>query len=770
MRRLKKDIHFLLREDKRFDQARERCLNIIRNHFGNASWLDSVFEHNDNPDGLSYLNYMFKQFMESFYHNPEYRKKSVMRLAPLFCRLAFEANFQNNDPNTDVLIRLQQMLLYIYNMSISGKLDVSKISLDATYDDMETTFGGAIDELERQENDRMNSTEYSGNSSYKMFGPLSFKEAKFYGDNSCPSSLLCYTQEEDTWDNYTNGGKNECYVFLKDGWDELDAVHDDDSYSAYDTYGLSMIFIFVNNGKLIYCNTRWNHKADYADGCECDHALSKEMLSKVIGINFNELFKSEDINVKVERLLSQGVELDKIFDEVEKNFDNYFVSISDVGYNIVVNGHLLSKDWFSSIDYFNEGYARVKINGKGCNLIGLDGSYISDIWYDDITFFKDGFCGVLINDKGWNFINTEGKLISDNYFNRVNSFFEGYAKVYINNEGWNFINTEGKLLLDKCLMNVDNFKNGCALIRGGKSGYNFVNKRGKIISEIWFESTSGFYPDGIACVSVGTGKHNFINTEGDYLLPHFNYALRPFRNGCGIVYDKERRLYTYINVNGEFITDKWFYRCEDMNEYGIAIVTLHKNYDGRYNFINKNGEMLCEKPFDDHTKFSEGFAGIYYDDRDLWTFINTKGEYFDNNEGYTWFLSIRDFSHGYAPVEIAKDEWIYIDCNQNRINDDTYSDAGVFNEYGLAEVEDERGFVNLLKTDGTYFFENFVIEINNIDNDGICIYNGTYHTYDFNGNLLESINHKKQLIRITEDEFYNIIKESVKNIITKMIL
>ena len=45
-------------EDKRFDQARERCLNIIRNHFNNANWLDSVFEHNDNPEGLSYLNYM----------------------------------------------------------------------------------------------------------------------------------------------------------------------------------------------------------------------------------------------------------------------------------------------------------------------------------------------------------------------------------------------------------------------------------------------------------------------------------------------------------------------------------------------------------------------------------------------------------------------------------------------------------------------------------------------------------------------------------------
>ena len=40
---------------------------------------------------------------------------------------------------------------------------ISKISLDATYNDMETTFGEAIDELSRQEDERMNNNQYNKN-------------------------------------------------------------------------------------------------------------------------------------------------------------------------------------------------------------------------------------------------------------------------------------------------------------------------------------------------------------------------------------------------------------------------------------------------------------------------------------------------------------------------------------------------------------------------------------------------------------------------------
>ena len=304
----------MLLEDKRTNTAKKQCLYIIRNHFNNASWLDTVFNHNDNPEGLTYIDYMFKQFMSEFYHNPDYRKKATMRLAPLFCRLAFESNFQNNNPDTTKLNRLLAILNFIYQLMENNKLDVSKISLDLTYEELNNQFGAQIDQMNKDEDERMNNAQYTENSEYTVIGPVDFKTANEYGNYSCPSSKLCYTQSESTWNNYTKNDENSVYILLKDGWKNMDANHDDNSESAYDAYGLSMIFVFVGEqGELEYCNTRWNHNAEYAQGFNCDHAMSREMISELIGRPFNEVFKPSNV-------LKRKIEALKTMTEIPNNY------------------------------------------------------------------------------------------------------------------------------------------------------------------------------------------------------------------------------------------------------------------------------------------------------------------------------------------------------------------------------------------------------------------------------------------------------------------
>ena len=142
---------YILSEDKRGEDAKKRCLQVIRNHFDNADWLDTTFNHTDNPEGLSFINYMYKQFMSEFYHDPNYRSRPVMRLAPLFCKLAFESNFQNYNPDTQKLNRLASILRLIYNMDEQGKKASGKINIEhTTFDDLNNQFGTIIDELNQQ--------------------------------------------------------------------------------------------------------------------------------------------------------------------------------------------------------------------------------------------------------------------------------------------------------------------------------------------------------------------------------------------------------------------------------------------------------------------------------------------------------------------------------------------------------------------------------------------------------------------------------------------
>ena len=214
-----------------------------------------------------------------------------------------------------------------------------------------------------------------------------------------------------------------------------------------------------------------------------------------------------------------------------------------------------------------------------------------------------------------------------------------------------------------------------------------------------------------------------------------------------------------------------------MDKNGIGAVILENN---KRNFINREGKFLCREPFDARTSFSEGYAGVYYTGKG-WTFIDTNGNFID--DGNMWFQEIGSFNKGYAPVMIYRNEWIYIDPSGNSINDETYESANSFNSYGLAEVENG-GYYNLLKPDGEYFLNMWVDDISDISQDGVYVtHNYENLLYKFDGSVIllddddeddyyynESVTPKKQLIRITEDEFYNIIKESVKNIITKMIL
>jgi hypothetical protein len=233
---------------------------------------------------------------------------------------------------------------------------------------------------------------------------------------------------------------------------------------------------------------------------------------------------------------------------------------------------------------------------------------------------------------------------------------------------------------------------------------------------------------------------------------------------------------TYVDINGNFIIDEWFDGCTDMDKNGIGAVILENN---KRNFINREGKFLCREPFDERASFSEGYAGVYYTGKG-WTFIDINGNFID--DGNMWFQEIGSFNSGYAPVMINRREWFYIDPSGHRLNDDTYEDAKSFNSYGLAEVENGNYSYNLLKPDGEYFLNMWVDEITDISQDGVYVRQDYENLlYKFDGSVIllddddedemyESIKPKKQLIRITEDEFYNIIKESVKNIITKMIL
>ena len=281
-------------------------------------------------------------------------------------------------------------------------------------------------------------------SDYEIVRIDSFNDAKKYYKYTNPKSRWCLTHMENMYDSYTYNGFNQIYFCLKHGFEDVKQIKGENA--PLDEYGLSMLSIIVNeNGELAYCTTRWNH----ANGGN-DSAMDAVEISKVVNVNFYEVFKPndkwKDMVDNAKQRLANGELPKEIFDRVEDFEDGYArVKLNNKWNLINKNCEFLSDKWFDTVYDFRYGYAPVVLNDKW-NSINKNGEFLSDKWFDSVGFFKDGYARVKLNNK-CNFIDVEGKYISDKWFDMAEDFYGGYAEVKLNGE-WMKINTKGEFIPD----------------------------------------------------------------------------------------------------------------------------------------------------------------------------------------------------------------------------------------------------------------------------------------------------------------------------------
>ena len=212
-------------------------------------------------------------------------------LEPNFCAAAIDKGLlrSGNVYSNDVYNDLLEFIKYAYRkakelLETKGREAmlqyISELKGNVNgWDTLYEMVGKALENERQEAMEKANQTQ-RGNSEYEVIGPVEFAEAQEYGDYTAyqdGGGEICYTQGGKTWNSYTYNNKYTVYILVKPNWDELEPVHDDeDEESGYDTYGMSMIFVIVDeDGKLKTCNTRWNHEANYKYGRDVDFALDE---------------------------------------------------------------------------------------------------------------------------------------------------------------------------------------------------------------------------------------------------------------------------------------------------------------------------------------------------------------------------------------------------------------------------------------------------------------------------------------------------------------
>ncbi len=159
--------------------------------------------------------------------------------------------------------------------------------------------------------------------------------------------------------------------------------------------------------------------------------------------------------------------------------------------------------------------------------------------------------------------------------------------------------------------------------QNGKWGY--INKLGQIVIEPKFSMALPF-SDGLAFVKT-TKSFNFrvIDSNGNIVLKLPLEVNIPNKNS-GYSEDlapvSVNGKYGFINTNGEVVINFQYDFAEAFSD-GLALVKK----DGKYGFIDKEGKSVIEPHFVSATAFSEGLAGVYLQKTDKYPlFINKKGE------------------------------------------------------------------------------------------------------------------------------------------------
>ena len=317
--------------------------------------------------------------------------------------------------NGENITKLNAILKYINNdESLSNSFDRNLNGL--TFEKLSEQMSEGMEQAYKSERERFSSTDFGErNTSYSIVKINTFEEASEYGKYTS----WCVTHSKEAFRNYTNNGICVFYFCLKDGFENVPEKIGEGC--PLDEYGLSMLAVCVDeNGECKTVTCRWNH-----DNGGNDNIMSTDELSRLLGVNFYEVFKPSSVfKEKLEKALSLAKKGDF------SGFDNIYsfnkngiakVELNDKYNFIDVNGNFLSKQWFDYIYGFKNGFAIVMLNDKW-NFIDVNGKLVSQKWFDDVLEFKNDFAIVELNYK-WNFIDIYGKLVSQKWFD---SFDEVY--------------------------------------------------------------------------------------------------------------------------------------------------------------------------------------------------------------------------------------------------------------------------------------------------------------------------------------------------------
>lgn len=230
---------------------------------------------------------------------------------------------------------------------------------------------------------------------------------------------------------------------------------------------------------------------------------------------------------------------------------------------------------------------------------------------------------------------------------------------------WGYINEEGRWIIPPKYETALNFSDGVALVKDTYKGgevWDVINDQGQSIIQSEYYGYGVFlklydyrvtihpnmrFTEGLVPVSIeildqnykGPTVSGFLNKSGELELYGYYEKVYNFHDGFAAVVKNGK--YGFINHNGEWTIKPTFLMCGSFSD-GLAPALDDKTQ--KWGYINKKGAWAIQPQFSKAHEFSEGLAAVWKDFK--WGYINVYGEFDIPLE----YRVAENFSDGYAYV------------------------------------------------------------------------------------------------------------------------
>lgn len=252
-----------------------------------------------------------------------------------------------------------------------------------------------------------------------------------------------------------------------------------------------------------------------------------------------------------------------------------------------------------------------EIGGNKWGFIDAKGNFMLPAAYEHAGDFQDnGLAIVRLMDRV-GIIDSKGYFIVKPKYDTINPFSEGRATV-IDHQGFKVIDESGKEITTKAYSYIGDYKEGRALFAdtdtNNQYSYGYLNRRGKEVIPLSYEAASDF-TEGKAIVKMKNGSWALIDLTGKVVKSYSYPTVENYGEGL-LAFQKSRDgKFGYMDEQGNKVIEPQFSGAQPFIG-GKAIVNVSDDYKNHFGLIDRNGHFIIKSNYNNLLNLGEGRFAI----------------------------------------------------------------------------------------------------------------------------------------------------------------